>query len=118
MTKKNSLKLLTFVAALALMAGVPPSAVMAEAPGAGAPVYADNWQLRRLMQPREAELLREAQGEVVIYDGLTDKQIESAMSLHPQRIRSMMFVGTIITDDDGTPQMDSQGMFVQMDDGC
>jgi len=118
MTKKNSLKLLTFVAALAFMAGVPVSAAMAETPGAEVPVYADNWQLRRLMQPTEGELLREVQGEVVIYDGLTDKQIELAMSLHPQRIRSMMFVGTIITDDEGAPQMDEYGMFVLQDDGC
>jgi len=103
---------------LPLLGGVPASAVLAETPGAVVPVYADNWQLRRLMQPTDSELLREALGEVVIYDGLTDKQVEEAMSLHPQRIRSMMFVGTLITDDDGAPQMDSQGMFIQMDEGC
>jgi hypothetical protein len=103
---------------VALLGGVPASALVAEAPGAEVPVYADNWQLRRLMQPTEGELLREARGEVVIYDGLTDKQIESALSLHPQRIRSMMFVGTIITDADGAPQMDDYGMFIQLDDGC
>ncbi len=103
---------------LALLGGVPASAVMAQAPGAVVPVYADNWQLRRLMQPTEGELLREARGEVVIYDGLTDKQVESAMSRHPQRIRSMMFVGTIITDDEGAPQMDDYGMFILQDDGC
>jgi len=118
MTKKNSLKMLTFVAALALMAGVPASAAMAETPGAEVPAYADNWQLRRLMRPTESELLRETLGEVVIYDGLTDKQVESAMSLHPHRIRSMMFVGTVITDDDGAPQMDDYGKFVLQDDGC
>jgi hypothetical protein len=103
---------------VALLGCVPASAALAEAPGAGVPVYADNWQLRRLMQPTEGELLREAQGEVVIYDGLSDKQVESAMSLHPQRIRSMMFVGTIITDDEGAPQMDDYGMFILQDDGC
>lgn len=101
-----------------LTGGVAASAVMAEVAAAGAPGYADNWQLRRLMQPTEAELLREGRGEVVIYDGLTDKQIESAMSLHPQRIRSMMFVGTVITDDKGAPQMDDHGMFLLQDDGC
>ena len=109
---------LPYLILVALMGGVPASAALAEAPGAAVPVYADNWQLRRLMQPTEAELLREAQGEVVIYDGLTDQQIESAMSLHPPRIRSMMFVGTIITDDDGAPQMDDYGMFILQDDGC
>lgn len=103
---------------VALLGAVPASSVLAEAPGAAGPVYADNWQLRRLMQPTESELLREALGEVVIYDGLTDKQVESALSLHPQRIRNMMFVGTILTDDDGAPRMDDHGMFIQQDDGC
>jgi hypothetical protein len=103
---------------VALLGGVPTSAVLAEAPGAAVPVYADNWQLRRLMQPTEGELLREARGEVVIYDGLTDKQVESALSLHTQRIRSMMFVGTVMTDDEGAPQMDDYGLFVLQDEGC
>ncbi|TVP77742.1 hypothetical protein [Thioalkalivibrio sp.] len=103
---------------VAFLGAVPASMVLAETPGAAVPVYADNWQLRRLMQPTESELLREALGEVVIYDGLTDKQVESAMSLHPHRIRSMMFVGTVITDDDGAPQMDDSGRFVLQDEGC
>jgi hypothetical protein len=103
---------------VALMGGIPASLALAEGPGAAVPVYADNWQLRRLMQPSEGELLREARGEVVIYDGLTDNQVESALSLHTRRIRSMMFVGTILTDDEGAPQMDDHGMFIQQDDGC
>ena len=109
---------LQYLILVALLGGIPASAALAEAPGAAVPVYADNWQLRRLMQPSEGELLREARGEVVIYDGLTDNQVESALSLHPRRIRSMMFVGTIITGDDGAPQMGDYGMFVLQDDGC
>lgn len=109
---------LQYLIFVALLGGIPTSAVLAEAPGAALPVYTDNWQLRRLMQPTEGELLREGRGEIVIYDGLTDQQVESAMSLHPQRIRNMMFVGTIITDDKGAPQMDDYGMFVLQDDGC
>jgi len=109
---------LQYLIFVALMGTIPASAALAEAPGAAAPVSADNWQLRRLMQPTESELLREARGEVVIYDGLTDNQVESALSLHTRRIRSMMFVGTIITDDEGAPQMDDYGMFVLQDDGC
>ncbi len=109
---------LQYLIFVALLGGVPAAAVLAEALGAAVPAYTDNWQLRRLMHPTEAELLREAQGEVVIYDGLTDQQVESAMSVHPQRIRNMMFVGTIITDDEGAPQMDEYGMFVLQDDGC
>jgi hypothetical protein len=109
---------LQYLIFVALLGCVPASAVLAEAPGAALPVYTDNWQLRRLMQPTEGELLREGRGEIVIYDGLTDQQVEAAMSLHTQRIRSMMFVGTVITDDKGAPQMDDHGMFLLQDDGC
>lgn len=110
--------LLQYLIFVALLGGIPTSAALAEELGGAVPVYTDNWQLRRLMQPTEGELLREGKGEIVIYDGLTDQQVESAMSLHPRRIRSMMFVGTVITDDKGAPQMDDYGMFVVQDDGC
>jgi len=78
----------------------------------------DNWQMRRLMEPTEAELAREAAGEVVIYDRLADKQVDAAMSAHPDRIRNMMFLGTIITDERGEAKIDSSGMFAMEDDGC
>jgi hypothetical protein len=81
-------------------------------------VQADNWQLRRLMQPTAGEIAREERGEIVIYDGLTDAQVEAALSAHPTRIRNMMFVGTVVTDPEGQPLMDEGGMFVLQDDGC
>ena len=82
--------------------------------------HADNWQLRRLMNPTADELAREARGEVVMYDGLTDKQVDTAMSANFGRIRSMMFMGTIITDDWGEPIPSSDGSmaFAMEDDGC
>jgi hypothetical protein len=101
-----------------LVTGVLPVVSKATETGVAPVGMVSDWQTRRLMQPTEGELLREARGEVVIYDGLTDQQIESALSLHPTRMRSMMFVGTIVTDDDGAPQMDDYGKFVLQDDGC
>lgn len=80
--------------------------------------FADNWQMRRLMEPTPAELARETAGEVVIYDRLTDKQVDAAMSSHPERIRNMMFLGTIITDEQGEAKVDDYGMFAMEDDGC
>jgi hypothetical protein len=78
-----------------------------------------NWQLRRLMEPNAAELAREVAGEVVIYDSLTDTEVEAAMSAHPERIRNMMFLGTIVTDDEGEALFDPLGSgFVREDDGC
>jgi hypothetical protein len=80
---------------------------------------ADNWQIRRLMEPTEAERAREADGEIVIYDGLTDQQVEEAMTKHFDRIKNMMFVGTLVTDDEGEPFFDPVGgMFAMEDGGC
>jgi mevalonate pyrophosphate decarboxylase len=110
---------LFFAAFFLLLAGaVSGSAALAQEGLAASSVQTDNWQLRRLMQPTSAERAREAHGEIVIYDGLTDAQVEAAMSAHPERIRNMMFVGTIVTDQGGQPLMDDAGMFVLQDDGC
>lgn len=80
---------------------------------------ADNWQIRRLMEPTEAERAREADGEVVIYDSLTDQQVEAAMTKHFDRIKNMMFIGTLVTDDEGEPVFDPVGgVFAMEDDGC
>jgi hypothetical protein len=78
-----------------------------------------NWQIRRLMEPTPAELAREMAGEVVIYDSLTDEEVEAAMTAHPERIRNMMFLGTIVTDDTGEAFFDPLGRgFIREDDGC
>jgi hypothetical protein len=86
---------------------------------AAAVTHASKWQLRRLMEPTSAELARELAGEVVIYDSLTDKEVEAAMSAHPERIRNMMFLGTIVTDDEGEAFFDPLGPgFIREDEGC
>jgi hypothetical protein len=113
---RNSAWLLAMVIACA----VSLSAQGRADPGADTPVRADNWQLRRLTQPTPEELTREANGEVVIYDGLTDQEVDAAMTAHPGRIRSMMFVGTIVTDASGKPEVSSDAFitYVQEDEGC
>jgi len=64
---------------------------------------ADDWQLRRLMQPTQQERLAERHGRVMVYNGLTDRQVGKAMNQHVSRIESMMFTGTVITDEPGVP---------------
>jgi hypothetical protein len=82
--------------------------------------HADNWQLRRLMSPTADELAREARGEVMLYDGLTDKQVDAAMSANFDRIGSMMFLGTIVTDEsgEGVPASDGSMTYALEDGGC
>ena len=66
-----------------------------------------------------AELRWERSGHVMIYEGMTDREVERAMSHHFDRIQGMMFINTVVTDDDGTPQKDPEtGLIVTEKDGC
>jgi hypothetical protein len=78
-----------------------------------------DWQERRLMQPSADELKWEQAGNIMIYDGLTDRQVSEAMDKHFNRIESMMFTGTIITDERGNPLQDpATGELIAENDGC
>ena len=48
---------------------------------AAADTHPNKWQVRRLMEPTSAELARELAGEIVIYDSLTDQEVEAAWRL-------------------------------------
>lgn len=61
----------------------------------------EKWQLRRLFLPNEREREHESKGNVYIYEGLTDRQVEDAMSRHFDRIEYMLFLGTKRTDESG-----------------
>ncbi len=79
----------------------------------------ETWQLRRLHEPSDRELLSERQGSIVIYDGLKDSQVEKAMDEEYDRIRSMMFIRTVVTDNEGEPLRDAQtGEFMVEEDDC
>jgi hypothetical protein len=78
-----------------------------------------DWQVRRLMQPLPHELIKERSGSVYIYDGLTEREVETALDTNFNRIQYMMFVGTVKTDASGQPLLDtSTGQVVQESGGC
>jgi hypothetical protein len=78
-----------------------------------------DWQVRRLMEPSPSELETERKGNVYIYDGLTDQEVETALNAHFGRIQHMMFVGTVKTDKSGEPlQHNDPGQFIQESGGC
>lgn len=80
---------------------------------------ADDWQLRMLNQPSDAQLLLEKKGRVFIYDGLTDVQVEQAVDQQFERMGSMMFVRTVLTDTHGESLSDPEsGEPMVEDDGC
>jgi hypothetical protein len=77
------------LAAIALMCAVPAGAA-----ADSAQANLEQWQLRRLNAPTERELAHEREGNVYIYDGLTAREVDQALSAHFERIEYMMFVGT------------------------
>jgi len=87
------------------------------------PVVAESsfsdWQRDKLFQPSERDLAREDAGKVHIFDGMKDSDIELAMQTQFDRVASMMFVRTIVTDDSGAPLRDEvTGDYVVEDDDC
>lgn len=77
------------------------------------------WQLEKVFNPKSQDLAREARGRVFIYDGLRDTDIEQALESEFERVGSMMFVRTVITDRSGDPLRDeTSGSYVTEDDDC
>ena len=78
-----------------------------------------DWQVRRLMQPSPYELKKERRGSVYIYDGLTEREVETALDTNFDRIQHMMFMGTVRTDASGQPLRDTAtGQLIQESGGC
>jgi len=79
--------------------------------GPGAASEGDDWQQRRLFAPTANERTAEKNGQVVIYDSMKDVEVRRAMDHEFERVQSMMFIRTQITDDDGA-------VVDEEDEGC
>jgi hypothetical protein len=78
-----------------------------------------DWQVQRLMEPSPRDLEKEQNGYVYIYDGLTEREVDTALKTQFPRIQNMMFVGTLKTDTHGEPLQDAaSGRYVQESGGC
>jgi hypothetical protein len=58
------------------------------------------------MEPSPRDLEKEREGYVYIYDGLTEREVDTALETQFPRIQNMMFVGTVKTDERGKPMED------------
>ena len=76
-------------------------------------------ELRRLFDPKPAELAAEASGRIYIYEGLRDIDVQRALVEEFERVRSMMFIRTKTTDGNGKIRKDPRtGTDLVADDGC
>ena len=78
-----------------------------------------DWYRQQLFEPSESQLAMEARGRVTIYDGLRDIDVQRALDEQFDRIESMMFTGTVMTDENGELLRDEvTGEVLVENDGC
>ncbi len=61
----------------------------------------DSYQQRILFSPDADILESEARGRIMIYDGLRNAIVETALNEQFERIENMMFIRTLYIQDDG-----------------
>jgi hypothetical protein len=77
------------------------------------------WQQRRLDNPTKLELQWERNNHVMIYESMKDYEVEHALDNHFDRVESMMFINTGITDESGNQLKDPKtGKVITEADGC
>ena len=78
-----------------------------------------SWQMSLLFNPGDHQYEMERHGRVFIYDGLHDTVVEQALDQQYERIDSMMFVNTVVTNNEGVPMTDPEtGELLVENDGC
>jgi len=69
----------------------------------GAAVASDDadyyWQM--LFEPSDQQLQLENLGQVIVYNGIKSSDIDFAMDTYFDRIDNMMFVNTVLTNEEG-----------------
>jgi hypothetical protein len=96
-----------------LVIGALPSSLGAEE------FNSEDWQRKVLFNPTAGQIEREKHGHVFIYEGLTEADIERALESQFNRVESMMFIRTVVANDQGMPELSAETKEVYYeDDGC
>ena len=75
-------------------------------------------QLNRLTSPSNYQITKERLGKVYIYVGIKDKDVDSAMDLHFDRIQNFIFTSVVRTNHNGSPLRDNKGFILVESDDC
>jgi hypothetical protein len=87
-----------------------PAAVLLLGSTMTSPSYAfEDYYQKLLFEPSDAVLEAETAGRVTIYDGLRYVTVMRAMNEQFDRIDNMMFVGTVIEQEDGELAVEEDG---------
>ena len=108
-TRKRRLLSLVVMSVSFITATYTPSSIAGD--------FLQQWFQNRLFAPTEQQLTQEQNGKVVIYDGMYDVEVNRAMETQFDRIEYMMFIGTVITNQEGEPLRDNETGDLMKEDG-
>ena len=115
----NSLQRIIFMSACMASANAVWTVAHADGQEQDRQFAVNQWQQNLVFAPSQSQLARESKGGITIVSGFRDTEVDHAMDEQFERIENLMFVGTVVTNNDGSAAIDpGTGQPETEDDGC